>query len=63
MTAFPLLRRLIDLVSMWGPGFNSSDVCVGFVVDKVAIRQVPEYCGIPPVTIILPVLHTHCQHR
>ena len=40
MAAIPWFRRLIDLVSMRGPGFISSVVCVGFVVDKVAIRQV-----------------------
>ena len=40
MAAIPWFRPLVDSVSVRGPGFNSSDVCVGFVVENVAIPHV-----------------------
>jgi hypothetical protein len=48
--AVPWLRRLVAGLSPRRPGFNPESVHVGFVVDKVALRQVfffSEYFGFP----------------
>jgi hypothetical protein len=38
--AVPWLRQLVNSFLVWRPGFNPRPVHVGFVVDKVAMRQV-----------------------
>ena len=43
----------------WRPGFNPRPLCVGFVVHRVLLGQVSmQVLLIPPVGIILPVLHS-----
>ena len=47
--AVPWLRRLVAGLSLWRPGFDPRTVHVGFVVEKVALGQVPplEYSRAP----------------
>jgi hypothetical protein len=57
---FPRLRRLVAGLSPRRPGFNPGSVHVGFVVDKVALGQVPpppRVLRFSPINFIPPVLH------
>jgi len=38
--AVPWLGWFVVGLWPWGPGFNPSPFCVGFVIDKVAVRWV-----------------------
>jgi hypothetical protein len=52
------LRQLVYGFSPRRPGFDRGSVHVGFVVDKVAPRQVfPRVLRFSPVKFIPPVLH------
>jgi hypothetical protein len=60
LLAVPKLRRLVAGLSLQRPVFARRPVHVGFVVDKVAMRQVfLRVFRFSPVNIILPLLHTH----
>ena len=39
--AMPCFRWLVANLSRWGTGFDLSPVHMEFVVDKVALRQIP----------------------
>jgi hypothetical protein len=54
----PWLRLFVAGLSPWRPVFDPGSVHVGFVVDKVALRQVfPRVLRFTPVSFIPPVLH------
>jgi hypothetical protein len=54
----PWLRRLVTGLSSRRPWFDPGSVHVGFLVDKVALRQVfPRVFQFSPVNFIPPVLH------
>jgi hypothetical protein len=54
------LRQLVTDFSPLRPEFNPNEVCVGFVEDKVAKRQVSSYLfGLHFAIIIPPTLHTY----
>jgi hypothetical protein len=56
--AVPWLRRLVAGLSPRRPGFDPASVHVGFVVDKVALRQdFPRVLRFSPVNLIPLVLH------
>jgi hypothetical protein len=56
----PWLRRLVDGLSLRRPGFATVSVCVGFMVDDVALWQIFLLAlRFSPVSIFQPVLHTH----
>jgi len=51
-TVMPWLRQFVAGLSLWRPVFDSRPVQVGFVVDRVALRQVSVWVlWFPPVTI------------
>jgi hypothetical protein len=56
----PWLRRSVTGLSPRRPGFSPGSVCVGFVVDRVAVRQVfLRVLRVSFVSIVPPRLHTH----
>jgi hypothetical protein len=56
--AVPWLRRLVAGLPPRRPGFDPRSVHVGFVVDKVALGQVPtRVVRFFPINFIVPVLH------
>jgi hypothetical protein len=56
----PQLRRLVAGFPPWRPGFDHRSGHVGFVVDKVALRQVfSEYFGFSCQFLFHRPLHTH----
>jgi hypothetical protein len=56
----PYLRRLVAGFPPRRPGFDPRSGLVGFVVDKVALRQVfSEYFGFPCQFSFHRMLHTH----
>lgn len=58
--AVPSLRWLVASLSQWRPGFNPSQVHVGFVVEKVALGQVfLQALQFSPVSINPSVLHAY----
>jgi hypothetical protein len=70
--AVPWIRRLVAGLSPWSAGFQPGSVHVGFVVGKLALRQVfLRVLGFSPVNCIPPVLHymerrkktNHLHHR
>jgi hypothetical protein len=57
--AVPWLRQLVTGLSPRGPGFAPGSIRVGFMVDKVALRQVfLRVLRFSPVSIIQPSLST-----
>lgn len=68
-TVMPWLRQFVAGLPLWRPVFDSRPVRVGFMVDRVALRQVSlRVLWFFPVTIfhqcfpchyIPPMLHTH----
>jgi hypothetical protein len=58
--ATPWLRRLVAGFLPRRPGFKPGYSHVGFVVDKVALRQIfSEYFGFPCQSSIHQFLHNH----
>jgi hypothetical protein len=58
--AAPYLRRLVAGFPLRRPGFELESGHVGFVVDKVALRQVfSQYFGFPCRSLFHQLLHNH----
>jgi hypothetical protein len=60
MQAMPWLRPLFASLSLQKPGFNTNSIRVGFVVDKLVVRQF--FLRVFPssaVNMIPPMFHAH----